>query len=261
MEQREEYEPIILDLQKSQAIRQPKNYFFVFIGSAAIFGVLVIFAAFYFQQFLSARFSSQTPPAQPSVVVTPTAVPTTGNPPEPTPAPQPPTEISTTSTGKLTLYSSPEHAKIVIDGNVLGYTPLVNYELAPGTYTVVFSHEGQISEQNITITADQTTAFTYRFEGFASLKIDTTSSGSDITVNGEPAGKSPLLLEGLSPGTYTIVASKVGYATVEKTITLKKGEHQELFMTIKRLDSVRPIPRTISPQPSRPLHPSERLRQ
>ncbi len=260
MERREEYEPIILDLQKSHAIREPKRHIPIFLCSLAIFGILLIFAAFYFKQPSNSQGTqtTQTSGSKTPVAAKPTNVPIVSIP-EPTPAVQP----ATTAPGEkgwLTLYSYPENAEVVINGNVLGHTPLRNYELDPDTYIVNFSYEGLVSQQEITISAGKTTKFTHRFPGFASLKIDTTSSGCDITVNGKPAGKSPVLLEGLSPGTYTIVATKVGYATAEKTVTLKKGEHKEPFITIKRLDSV--IRETSTPTPSgRPLHPSERLRQ
>lgn len=257
MERREEYEPIILDLQKSHAIRQPKRYIPLFVCSLAIIGILGIVAAFYFTQ--SSDFQGTLPPEPKTpVAAKPTPIPQITTP-TPTAEPQPATTAPTVEKGRLTLYSYPENAEVVINGNVLGHTPLRQYELSPGRYTVKFSYEGQVSRQDLTITAGETTEFTYRFPGFGSLKIETTSSGSDLAVNGKPAGKSPLLLEGLPPGTYTIVARKAGYTTAEKTVTLKKDEHRELFMTIKLLDSV--LEETTSPTPSsgRPRHPSERL--
>ena len=77
-------------------------------------------------------------------------------------------------------------------------------------------------------------------------------------VNGEPAGRSPLLLEVLSPGTYEIVARKKGYTTAEKTVTLGKGENQEVLMMLKPLHTDTDPDRQTTP---RPLHPSERLEQ
>jgi hypothetical protein len=200
------------------------------------------------------------PEPTPSVAVTPTPVPAV-KPPEPTPTAQPtptPTVAVVEAMGALNLSSHPDNAEIVIDGKPIGQTPLRNHKLKPGTYTIKFSHQGKISEQKITITAGETTEYTHHFEGFGSLNIRTTRSGSDIFVNGEPAGQSPLLLEGLSLGTYTIVARRKGYATAEKTVTLGKGEHLEVLITIKRLDLMDSQP---TPTRPRPVHPSERLQQ
>ncbi|MBD3306933.1 PEGA domain-containing protein [candidate division KSB3 bacterium] len=256
MEERDENEPIIIDLQKSHALRQPKYAFLLFVSSAVLFAILLIAgAAFYVSQ--SAGPPQQpSPPADPNVPVT--AAPTA----TPTPSPPPPTPtIAPTPTplpGRLTLFSIPQNAEVIIDGTVL-QTPLHEYELDPGTYTLKFSYDDHLSQHTLTIRAGETTQYTHRFEGFGSLKIDTTTSGSEILINGKPAGRSPLLVEGLPPGTYTIVARKVGYATAEKQVSLEQGEHQELLITIKPLDAAQPSSRT-SP-PDRPLHPSERLQQ
>ena len=135
------------------------------------------------------------------------------------------------------------------------------YELPVGTYNVTFSYEGHVFQENITINAGSTTEFTYRFPGFGALKIETTTSGCEIYVNGKLAGESPLLIEGLAPGAYTITVKKVGYATTERTVTLAKEETQDVFMTIRRLGSISPPPQEPTPTPRRPIHPSERLQQ
>jgi hypothetical protein len=270
MERSEEYEPIILNLQKSQSVKQVKRkrYVAMIVVSVVMLGAAATFAALYYPKTLTNRRSTEvsTPVPKPIRTVSVTSTPATAvKPPEPTrsePTPTPtvlPIPVVTEVMGMLNLYSRPANAEVVIDGKSLGYTPLFNYELAPGTYTVKFSHQGTISEHKITITAGETTEYTHRFEGFGSLNIKTTRSGSDIYVNGDLAGQSPLLLEGLLPGTYKIVARKRGYATAEKTVTLEKEEHQEVLLTIKRLDLITDPDQKSSPTPSsRPLHPSER---
>ncbi len=275
MQQQDKYEPIIYNLSRSQDIRQPKNYFLVFISSSIIVGILILFALWHF--YLQPRNSTPTvvttepPDTKTTVAVTPTASPTplpaaTPAPTpliiEATPAPTPPIVKATPEPrikkGRLTLNSTPEHADVVIQGIVIGQTPLQDYELEPGTYTVTFAYNGQTFRQKLTITAGHATEYTHHFQGFASLKITTTSSGCDVTINGKPVGRSPLLVEGLSPGTYAIVVSKIGYHTTEKKVTIEKGEHQEVFITIKRLGTKR---QPTTADPSRPLHPSERLQR
>ena len=269
MERSEEYEPIILDLQKSKVVQQSRRYvFFVVIAVAVVLGTVATFAAFYYPKPSPNNRAvtpatpvprvTPTPKATPTLAVTPTPVAAVATPvPMPTPTTQPtPPVVVPEATGTLNLNSEPANAEVLIDGKLIGHTPLLNYTLKPGTYTVKFSHQGTIAEHKITITAGKTTEYTYRFEGLSALSIQTTRSGSDIFINGELAGQSPLLLEGLAPGTYKIVARKPGYATAEKTVTLGKGERQELLITIKPLDWVTEPDRT--PMPPRPQHPSER---
>lgn len=264
MERSEEYEPIILDLQKSKIVPRSKRYlFFVVVAVALVLGTFVTFAALYYPKISSEGRSviepTPVPASTPAASVAPTPVPTLKKSEDPTPTPEPP---MTEAMGKLSLYSFPSNAEVVIAGERLGYTPLIDYELKPGTYIVKFSHEGTVSEHKIAITAGETSEYTHRFEGYGSLYIRTTRSGSDIYVNGELAGQSPLIVEGLAPGTYTITAQKRGYATAERTATLKKGERQEMLITIKRLGlTTQPGSRTASTPTPRPLHPSERLQQ
>jgi len=185
-----------------------------------------------------------TPEEEPTPVATPTPLP-------PTPVP-----MATPATGFLTLYSSPDNAEVVIDGKVLGRTPLRKHQLPVGTYPVKFVHEGKVSEHTVTIQSGETTEYTHQFTGFASLRIRAIPSGSDVYLNGELAGRSPLLVEGLLPGTYTITIRRTGYATSEKTVVLQKEDHHDVFMTVKRLDFVTD-PEASRPTPS-PEHPSER---
>lgn len=55
------------------------------------------------------------------------------------------------------------------------------------------------------------------------VKIDSTPPGSEVSINGEPAGRTPLLKE-LKGGDYTIRLSKQGYRSHEQAYTLSDGD-------------------------------------
>lgn len=304
MERSQEYEPLILDLQKSQAIPRPKRrWLIVLLSMVAIGGVAGAMAGIHYViSSLDSRKSPipentpvvvqaaltptpmskpmltpmptvthQTPPSTPPVTsespfpkvapvasptpqrqvsrptVTPTSIPTSpGTPTEP-------------PMGFLTLHSSPENAEVRIEGKLLGYTPLEEYALRPGTYTIRFVYQGNISEKKLTIIAGKTTEYTYRFDGLggAGIEVRTFPRDCEIWVNGEFVGHSPFTRNDLLPGTYTIIARKPGYASAEKTVTLEKGQPHSIMMTLKRLDFVTD-PGSSSSSTPRPLHPSER---
>jgi hypothetical protein len=268
MERSQEYEPLILDLQKSQTVQQPKRYVLVSLIVVAVVSLLsaTTFAVLYFAK-------PPTPIPAPAPTVTPSATPTpeaasriVAEPtplPVATPTPEPEVVATTAppaQTGFLTLYSSPDNAEVVIDGTVLGRTPLQEYELPVGTYTVKFVHEGQASEFEITITAGETTEYTHKFQGFASLRIRAIPSSSSIYINGKLAGRrSPLTVDGLLPGTYTILARRTGYASTEKPVVLQKGEQQDVLITLRRLGLMDNDDGGSSSSTPVPLHPSERL--
>lgn len=276
MERHQDYEPLILDLQKSQAVQHPKRGLFVSLIAIAAISLLaaITFGVLYLTTPASGpdeptgapQSGGTTSPAA-SPTPSPTAVsrmvadatPT----PEPTlvPTQAPPTPTPEPATGFLTLYSSPANAEVIIDGESLGRTPLERYELAVGTYTVTFAHNGDISDYTITIRDGETSEYRHQFTGFASLRIRTIPSNSSIFLNGELAGQASstegLEISGLLAGTYTITARKPNYASVEKTVVLSEEKHQDVDMFLRPLgigsDS------TDAPESTPlPLHPSER---
>lgn len=285
MERQDKYEPIVVNLSKTEDIRPSRNYFVAFVASLVLLAVVGGFAAFYLRQHpwktppeltpTPQAPIAQEPVAQATPPKRPTAQPTVAPTPRPqlTPTPQPspqPTSVAAAEktpeatptpppvmNGYLTLNSAPPDAEVRLNGAVIGRTPLERYELSPDSYDVVFHLDGQSHQETLRIVPGETTIYTYVFQGFGALTIQTTSSNCDIRLNGRPVGKSPLTIEGLSAGDYTVAVSKVGYHTVEQTVTLAQGERQELFITVKRLGS-RPAP-SVNPAISpRPVHPSER---
>lgn len=267
-QEQEKYDPVILNLSKSREITQSKNYLWLFLSSLLLLGVLLGASVWYFLTYSNTSPPSGTPSGaveKPTIVAESTPVPSVA--PSVTAIPeetadvtadiQPTPEPEKTLSGYLRLNSFPEQADVIIDGKVLGKTPLKDYELAEGDYSVTFSYNERLFTHTFSIKAGEITEYIHRFEGFGSLQIDTTSSSCEVYVNGQLRGKSPLLVEGLSPGEYTIVLKKIGYHTTEERVSLGKGEHQELFLTVKRLGS-RSSSGTVE-SPSRPLHPSERL--
>jgi len=290
MDRHDKYEPIVVNLSKTEDIRPPRNYFAAFILSLLLLVVVGGFAAFYIRNhswnappltptpetpmtptpLTQQPVVQATPPQRPTALPTATPTPRPESTPTPRPSPTPttvavvektpettPPPSSQAANGYLSLNSAPSDAEIRLNGRVIGRTPLERYELASGAYEIAFRLNEQTHQETLRIVAAETTTYTHTFEGFGALTIRTTSSNCDVSLNGKPVGKSPLTVEGLSAGEYTIVVSKEGYYTVEKIVTLAQGERQELFMTVKRLGS-RPAP-TVNPAISpRPVHPSER---
>lgn len=267
----EKYEPIIVDLQQSRAIRRsPKMYVVMAALTIAVLSILgAVLTAFYYYLPKPPDNGGLVAVDTPRAVVTPTVAPSptivaaTTQPqptPRPTTTPQPqPTTAVVKATGYLNLDSHPDNAEVVIDSKVLGRTPLHKYALPAGTYTLTFKHQGQTSAHTLTIEAGETTDYTHTFPGFGSLKIRATRSGSEVYINGEFAGYTPLTVKGLAPGAYDIEVRRRGYATVERTVTLAKAEQREVLITIKRLEYISDQPRDPTPTPAEPQHPSDRL--
>ncbi len=283
MERQDKYEPIVVNLSRTEVVRHPRNYLAAFIISLLLLGVVGGFAAYYLRNrpwetppltptpqapMTQETVAQATTPERPTPMPTATATPPPKSTPTPRPSPKPTTAAvpvpktpAATATptpivsGYVTLRSAPPNAEVLLNRKRIGQTPLESYELAPGIYDVTFTFDGQAHRETLRIVAGETTTYTHIFQGFGALTIQTTTSNCDVSLNGRAVGKSPLTVEGLSAGEYTVVVSKVGYHTVEKIVTLAQEERQELFLTIKRLGS-RPGDTPIDP--NRPIHPSER---
>ncbi|PID56689.1 hypothetical protein CSB45_10705 [candidate division KSB3 bacterium] len=272
-----QYDPLILNLTKKQTVTQPKIYIWLFLSSIILLSALLVLSAWYLLFYANTPETSaiqdEAPGAEdriPRAAAEPTPLPTATPEVSQTPlreeATPLPTKLETpqaeqnikAQTGYLSLNSLPEQADIIINGELIGQTPLHEYELEAGNYSITFKFNDQSFTQDVSINAGERTEYTHRLEGLGSLHIATTSSGCEVYLNGRLRGESPLLLEGLFPGEYTIVLKKLGYHTVEKRVVLGKGEHQELFLTVRRLGK-RDSPGSGS-SPTRVLHPNERLR-
>lgn len=65
-----------------------------------------------------------------------------------------------------------------------------------------------------------------------SLIVSSTPDASSVTVNGQYKGSTPLTLDSLSPGDYTVNVTRFGYAPYSATVDLKSGETLGITATL-----------------------------
>ncbi len=121
-------------------------------------------------------------------------------------------------------------------------TSEVNGRLDEGTYTVWVvngpndrSHlqnaeYGTISVTLGTPSISLTSETTQAIPG--SLVISSQPDNASVVVNGQYRGRTPLTLDNLDPGTYTVNLSKFGYFPTTATTNLQSGESQEITATL-----------------------------
>ena len=66
------------------------------------------------------------------------------------------------------------------------------------------------------------------------LNISSDPSNSDISLDGQPVGRTPLLLSSTPIGRHTISVSRQGYETSVRTIDLKEGEMLDVKLSMKK---------------------------
>ncbi len=165
-------------------------------------------------------------------------------------APPPP------STGTLSLSSTPSGAQVLLNGRVVGATPL-SLELLPGTYNLELRRSGyEPLRTTVTIQAGQVTRLNLALVATPPptgvLSVDSTPRGAQVLVNGRQVGTTPLDLT-LNPGRYTLELRRSGYSPFRTTVVIQPGRTTRLSIA---LVSLAPPPPPVQPvQPVPPVQP------
>ena len=132
---------------------------------------------------------------------------------------------SSTATGALLVTTVPEGAVLFLDGENRGVTPVTIPDLPVGSHLLALSspgyqdlttpavvQEGAITGVNITLSSAN-----------GSIYANTTPAGAEISIDGNPAGISPVLVADLVPGNHTLEARKSGYNETRQEVRVIGG--------------------------------------
>ena len=124
--------------------------------------------------------------------------------------------------GTLVVQTNPNGATVEIDGQPRGVTPL-SVNLSPGRHTLKLANEGNVRSMPVTIEAGSQVSQLIELPRAASLlgelQVRTEPAGAQVTVDGHVYGKAPLTVEGLAPGTHSVVLdNELGSMTQEVKI-------------------------------------------
>ncbi|MBQ9337622.1 MAG: PEGA domain-containing protein [Lentisphaeria bacterium] len=132
--------------------------------------------------------------------------------------------------GLLVLDSKPSGAEVFLDGKPVGRTPLKE-QVEEGKHSIEVRKNGyNPAFQTVQITSKTTVkvpAIVLDYKK-GSIKITSSPSGAQITINGTPYGDTPFKLPDLKPGNYEIRLEKAGFDPAERTVKLPPGEHLDL---------------------------------
>jgi len=132
------------------------------------------------------------------------------------------------STGSITVTSSPSGATVILDGYNYGTTPYIFTGLMAGYHTVEVDYPGYEAyitnvyvdyNQDLEVYADLTELVSY-----GSLFIDSTPRGADVYVDGNYQGTSPLTVSALSDGAHQVELHLAGYEVLTSTQYVSAGQ-------------------------------------
>ena len=199
------------------------------------------------------------PPAGSSSAVSPVAEPAVSPPP---PTPDPPAPASTAAApapirpaGNLLVRSTPAGATVFVDGERRGVTPLTLQQMDLGTRRVRIQRDGfSTEERQIALTADRPSrSLDVRLTRVASprpaapapapadpaartgtLVIESRPTGAAIVLNGRRIGTTPMTVDDLEPGPYTVQLQLPTYRPVTTTVRVVAGARARAAASLER---------------------------
>jgi hypothetical protein len=134
--------------------------------------------------------------------------------------------------------------KVSVDGDdhwtYTWHTGSINGRLDEGTYTVWVvsgpndrSRLGTADFRTIAVTLGKPAVSVDTPVQTGSMDLQSVPDGASLTVNGEYRGKTPLVISGLSPGTYTVIFSRTGFMELTTQVTVQEGKNSEVMATLQ----------------------------
>jgi hypothetical protein len=144
--------------------------------------------------------------------------------------------------GKATITSSPDNAEVFIGDKLIGSTPVNNFEVPLGEFTLKVKKKGYVTyEEKVTFTEEETFAITLEKGKVVppppppppKYKTPTlivkVASDSMVVIDGRQyQGKTTITLEGLSEGTHQVFVQTPGRRPYSDRFSLEKGQVKTL---------------------------------
>ena len=138
------------------------------------------------------------------------------------------------TTGGLTVASNPPGAKVFVDNVEHGATPLT-LTLSAGPHIVELHGAGEPRTLPITINAGTQTSQYIELPTAAtapgSLQVRTEPAGAQVSVDGVPRGKSPVLVENLTPGDHAVTLEG-DFGTIRHGVTVQAATTASLVVPL-----------------------------
>ncbi len=138
------------------------------------------------------------------------------------------------TTGTLIVHTNPSGARVILDGQPRGVTP-VNLTVSAGSHVVELRGAGEPRRIPVTITAGAETSQYIELPRSGptpgQLQIRTDPPGAKVTVDGVPRGASPLTIGDLAPGEHTVALdSEAG--SMKQSVTIESGTTASLVVPL-----------------------------
>ena len=134
--------------------------------------------------------------------------------------------------GTAMLESLPSGSQVLVDGQVMGLTPLTA-TLPTGTHRVDFKYRGKARTIEIVITQGGRTTelIDWSAKTVGRLQVNTEPAGAHVLVDNVSRGVTPLTLDDVPLGVHAVVLESNG-GSIKRSVTIKSDEPASLTETI-----------------------------
>jgi formylglycine-generating enzyme required for sulfatase activity len=132
--------------------------------------------------------------------------------------------------GLLSISSQPNGAKVLIDSELVGVTPLLDYPVVAGEHSLeIQASRYQSQQQLLTVIGRQVLQQLNLIlePAWADISIDSDPSGAAIVIAGEERGTTPAVIEILQ-GEHQVSVSKAGFSPWQIALEVTSGVPQQL---------------------------------
>lgn len=140
----------------------------------------------------------------------------------------------------LVVNSEPQNANVYIDGSFKGNTPCVFSDLAMGEHEIKLDKQGYeivsekiVVKENDKLIVNKLLQINKDVELTVYVAFDSKPSESEVFVDGNYVGKTPMVLSDLSIGVHELRLEKNGYESIVKNFSVKYGEPLVLSETLQ----------------------------
>ncbi len=147
---------------------------------------------------------------------------------------------------RLTVVTEPDKAKVYVDGNFQGLSPVTTDSVSAGSHEIRVELSGYAPDSRMVQVANGgETTETFRMENILGrIEVVTTPPGAKISVDGKAVGTTRaqgdsalsqiLLVENVSAGEHAVLAHLDGYFDQSLKVTVRAKETKQLPFTLRR---------------------------
>ncbi|HUJ28277.1 MAG TPA: PEGA domain-containing protein [Myxococcales bacterium] len=137
---------------------------------------------------------------------------------------------------RLTLTSTPQGAKVAIDGKDVGISPWSG-DIRPGNHKVAVAADGFVREERVVQVqpsrdSDVTFALN-RAPGPGKLHVESEPPEAVVAVDGQQSGSTPNTVD-VPPGDHTLEVTLEGYKTIQQQFTIDPGQALSLKLALQQ---------------------------